>query len=656
MSGERVKPEAAILYVGHRLWWLSPLTLRKPQVVKKSVYLLGAALCALLPVVSYAQETIVTITREPVAISRLGQSVSVLDSADIERFQSTLVADLITRTPGVHVVRNGGAGSAAAASIRGGTADQTLYVFDGIALNDPSQVGGGTNLGLMASDDIARIEIVRAPLSTLWGANALGGVVSLSGYDAQGPYEADIKAQGFDGYGSVYAGVGGQTGRLTWRIAAASQEDEGVSAFGGGTEKDGFAQTHVSLRAAYALKDNLTARVLAFKTHSRNDYDGYPAPTYSFADTNDYGKTDVIVSAAGLTHTFSGGEQTLSLSETKTERRDYDNFGPSFSADGQIWASDYRLRFTAGQTRFVAGARYQRDHIFIPSLWGGADLSRAVSQLSLFGQATHDFGPAAVGLSVRQDDSTSFGGHTTAALSVNVPVTETLTLRASAGQGYKAPSLYQLYSDYGNEGLSPEEAVTYEFGGTWSLSKGYVGLSVFKRETDNLIGFEGCFTDPTFGLCPSRPFGYYINVNQSEASGFEVEFDYALTARLNVSGNYSQIDTRNESPGLEGLQLARAPEQTANLNLDWSPYEAVVLGLGLRHVGKSFDDSFNTRELKAFNLIDLRAQWQFSPTLTVFGRVENAGDSRYETAAGYGSVGRRLWVGLRATTQGHSRY
>ncbi|EGF93400.1 vitamin B12 transporter btuB [Asticcacaulis biprosthecium C19] len=612
----------------------------------KRTLLLSTALAALASAThAVTTEVIITVTRQPLPVSKVGQAVAVLDDKDIETYQSVYLADLMTHTPSLTLTRNGGPGSAASASIRGAGADHTLYLLDGIRLNDPSQVGGGTNLGLVATDDAARIEVLRGPLSTLWGSGALGGVISITSRESQAPLEATVAVEGYDDYGSVRAAVGGKTGRLTWRLFGNAVTDDGISTFAGGSEADAFTQTNLAAKGSLAVTDNVTVRAFSTYSRSRNDYDGYPAPLYAFADTDEFGRTATRLSAVALEHRFAKGEQVLSLSESQANRHDYFNDGSQFIARGGIQSADYHLLYRLSDaTRLLGGVAYERDTMRIasPASWdpNPTPLSVSVTTSSVYGQITQNVGPATIAVSARHDDSSSFGALDIVQASVAAPVGP-FRLHASAGTGIKAPSLYQLYSDYGHAGLVPENGVTIDAGADYITANGRIGITVFTRTVRDLIAFQ-------YDNCtPTQVYGCYGSIDRSRASGVELTGAYGIGA-WTIRGDYSFLNTRNESANLPGKALAHAPEQSGGVDIDYRATERLSLGVGLRHVGDSFDNAANTRLLKAYDLVDLRASYTVNDRLRLYGRIENAGDSRYETASFYGQPGRRVWLGVNA--------
>ncbi|MGZ3306655.1 MAG: TonB-dependent receptor plug domain-containing protein, partial [Asticcacaulis sp.] len=488
--------------------------------------------------------------------------------------------------------------------------------------------------------------VLRGPLSTLWGSGALGGVISLATRQAQRPWEGDLSLEGFDHYGAARISLGGKANALNWRLYAGGQNDQGVSAFAGGTEKDGFAQTHLGGKISYNF-GNTTLNALTDNTHSRNAYDGYPPPLYQFADTGDFGKTDTSLNAFSLNNRFTGGEQTLALNYTQTERHDFDpDAAPNFNVRGRMASADYHLLLNLAGSRWLAGAKYERDEMRIasPSAFDphATPLLKSATLASLYGQFSHDFaGGASVAVSARHDQASSFGGEDIAQASVVIPAGQYLRLHASAGQGMKVPGLYQLYSDYGTPGLRPEKGLSVDGGADLSLDRIHLSATVFTRSVRDLIDF-------VFSCGASQPFGCYANIDRSKASGLELEGRADLTDTLHLRGNYSWLGTRNLSPGLEGLRLPHTPESMGMFDAAWDASPRLSLGASLRHAAESFDDTYNTRVLKAYSVADLRVSYRLSDGLSLYGRIENATDTQYQTAGGYGQTGRRVWLGIHS--------
>ena len=230
-------------------------------------------------------------------------------------------------------------------------------------------------------------------------------------------------------------------------------------------------------------------------------------------------------------------------------------------------------------------------------------------------------------------------------------------LRASYGEGFKAPGLYQLFSEYGNVGLDPEEAHGWEAGVEQHLfgDKLVVGATWFDRTTKNQIVYNGCSSPTTDPMCtvpgsnpPVPRFGYYLNVARSEAHG--VEAAAALTlGGLTLDGNYSWIvaEDRSEGSANSGNWLPRRPRHSANASASYAFGFGLELGAALRWSGKSYDNASNAQRLDDYMLVDLRAEVALSDAVKLFARAENIFDEEYMTAYRYGSLGRSIYAGIR---------
>ncbi|OYW83218.1 MAG: hypothetical protein B7Z26_01160 [Asticcacaulis sp. 32-58-5] len=600
-----------------------------------------ASALALMTVAGHAHskeitEVVVTVTREPVALSKVGQSVTVFDAETIEARQELFLSDLIAQSPSVSIAQTGGPGQVGTARFRGAESDRSLFIIDGVKLGDPSQIGGGLNLGLLALNDAERVEVLRGPLSTLWGSQAIGGVVAVTTHTPKKPLEARVSLEGLDDYVTARALLGGKADRLTWGLSGAYIDDEGVSSLRTGSEKDGFEQKHLNGYLNYALTDTSGVRARFSHTESDYDFDGYNA-SFQLADTLDVGTQDESVASVGYYNQMLEGrlKNSVTVSQTKTERETSDLANAtSYPFEGRQTSYDYTGAYTLSEaTQFVFGASSERSKIITTGL------VKSVTLNGLFAQVRQDFNALTLNASIRRDDHSTFGDNTIGQIAAAYTLNDAVVLRASLGQGFKAPSLYQLYDGWsGNAALKPEEATNIDFGADiYGDNNARYGLSVFGRKTENQIDYDmSTFT--------------YGNIAQTKAYGIELEAARDLSDTVSVSGNYSHIIARDDAKDSFTYKndLGRAPKHLANAHIDWQATEALSLGASARYAGKSYENIYNARELDAYTLIDLRAAYRVNDTVSLFGRIENATDEDYETAANYGSAGRRLWLGIRA--------
>lgn len=610
---------------------------------------------------------IVTATRAPLTLDEIPSSVAVLDKAAIDRAQDIGVTELLLRTPGISISRNGGYGTSTSLRIRGAESEHTVVVIDGVKLNDPSSTGGGFNFTNLLAGDISRIEVLRGPQSILWGSQAIGGVVNVVTASPEKSIEGsfDVEAGSRETV-SARAAIGGRTGPLAWRIGGQRFTTDGISSHAkafGGVERDGYRNHSVSGRAELALAENVSAEVRGYYSSGRVEFDGFNT------DSKDYGLNKEFVGYAGLNFDLVGGRfrNRVAHAYTDTNR---DNFNPdrarprSFEADGKNKRWEYQGGFDLTD-RITAIFGVENERSTFRSRSPSASLATPVPAFargkaeltSVYGQlSVEPLDGLTLNGGVRYDDHDRYGGQTLFAAGGVWRLSTGTVLRASYGEGFKAPSLYQLFSEYGNVGLDPEEAHGWEAGIEQYLfdSKLVVGASWFDRTTTNQIIYNSCSSTTTNPMCfvpgdpTTRRFGYYSNVARSEAHGIEAAAALKLGG-LTLDGNYSWIVAEDRSPGTAnfGNWLPRRPRNTANASASYAFGFGLELGAALRWSGKSYDNASNATRLDDYTLVDLRAEFALSDAVKLFARAENVFDEQYMTAFRYGSIGRSLYAGIR---------
>lgn len=612
-------------------------------------------------------ELVVTANRSPEQAERIGQTITVIDHDRIVASQALVASDLLARVPGLSVTRNGGPGGVTAVRIRGAEDGQTVFAIDGVKLNDPGSTSGLYNFANLMVGDAERIEVLRGSQSTLWGSQAIGGVVNVITRRATEPFEGEVQAEGGSmSTADVRGAVGGAGDWGDWRVAAGHFTTKGISAFRNGAEKDGYRNTGATARARVKASEAVSLDLRGYYSKGRNEIDGFPAPAFSFADTNEYAFTRDLLGYAGVNLDLLDGalKNRLAVSYTRTER---DQFNPdqavttrTFDARGRtrrfeyqgVWTFSPRFAATFGAESEEASMRTASPSSFDPNPVpnrGEAGID------SLYAQVR---GTVVPGLTltggVRRDSHDTFGDHTLgqadAAWSLNDGTT---ILRASWGQGFKAPTLYQLYSNFGTLGLAPEEAQGWDAGVEQRLADGRLRLRAtwFERTIENQIDFVSCtaaVVSPVCFLNGVRRTGGYDNFARTKAEGAELEAS-AEFGSLTVEANYTYTRARNDVAGsrLRGNHLPRRSEHQADIAVTYAWSNGATLGGEIRYVGRSYDNAANTTVLQSFTLVDLRASYPLTESIEVFGRVENAFDDDYETVRNYGSTGRAAYLGVR---------
>jgi len=605
-------------------------------------------------------ELVVTGTRAPTPIDQVGQSITVLSEEMIRSSQAIGMTELLAQTPGVTFSRNGAGGKTTSVYIRGAETGQTVILIDGVRLNDPSSTDTGASLSDVVTGEIARVEVLRGAQSTLWGSQAIGGVISSTTREPTQPVEYSAQVEG-GGLKSALAraGVGGVMDKLTWRVGGGYATTDGVSAFAAGRERDGYINGAANARLTYRFSDAVSADVRAIWLRGRNEFDGFNA------DALNYGVNRTFLVYTGLNVALFDGrlQNRVSFQDSDLERKNYDGAAArraqplTFDALGISRRYEYQGDLKINDAWSAVFGVEREENFFrtasptLTNIRAGASRARA-DTTGYYGQlqARVADGLTLIG-GLRHEDQSTFGGHTvfSAAAAWRLNDGDTV-LRASYAEGFKAPSLFNLYSDFGNVALNPESAESWDIGAEQKLFGRLTLAAVyFERDTTNLIIFVSC-TAATRGnpLCAAPRTAFYDNVGKVRAKGFELGASLRLDA-LTVAANYTQLDAINTTPGdaNRGKRLARRPEAVWNLtaNYDWA--FGLKTGVSVRHVGDSFNNAPNTQVLEDHTLVDVRASYPITENIEVYGRIENAFDEDYETTLGFGTTGRVAYGGVR---------
>ncbi|MFZ2996100.1 TonB-dependent receptor plug domain-containing protein [Sphingobium sp.] len=608
-----------------------------------SLAALLAATPALAQVVAGDDDNIV-VTASGIAQPRdeVGQAITVIDADTIAKRQSVDVIDLLATTPGVRFNRTGSTGSAAGISLRGAETTQTLVLIDGVKVNDPSGIGDGYDFGHLLTGNIRRIEILRGSNSVVYGSQAIGGVVNIMTGTPVDGFGANASIDyGYSDTLSAKADVSGSSGIASGGIGAAYFRTDGISSAAGGTEKDGYENVATNARLTLAFSDALSLDLRGYYIHGDLDYDSFfGAP----ADSSDVSKLDQYVGYAGINLKLLDGKLTNRAAVTYL-RNDRDYYfvrgtDPDYGYSGTNLRFEYEGVYApVDQAKLVFGYEHEApDYDFFG--FGSNDSAKANID-SVYGLAiVKPFTGLAVTGGVRHDDHSQFGGATTFGANANYsPNAGATNVRLSYGEGFKAPSLYQLYDSFsGNSALRPERSKSYDVGFDQSLNDGRAILSVtaFLRHTRNQINYDNA----TFT---------YGNIDRTRAKGVEASLALKPVDALTVTGSYSYVDARDRSAGSAnfGNRLARRATNAVSMSADYVWAFGLSTGATVTMVGDSFDNAANTRRLDGYALVGVRASLPIGERLEIYGRIDNLFDETYATAYGYGTYGRSAFGGVR---------
>ncbi len=580
---------------------------------------------------SPAEPIVVTATRTARTVDETLAAVTVITREDIERLQATSIAEVLRGVPGVSLSNNGGTGKATSMFLRGTNSDHVLVLINGVKV-------GSATLGTTAIQDIPlahieRIEIVRGPRSSLYGSEAIGGVIQIftrKGGGEPAPY-VEAGAGSYDTYQTA-AGLSGGGARDWYNVSVANTNTRGFNACRGSLtagcfvvepDDDGYRNRSAVLRAGRRFDGGAEFDIHVLRAEGENQFDG------SFVN-----ESKTVQQVIGGKVGFSPADFWRATLVAGRNRDDSDNFlngvfKSRFDSERDTisWQNDISL----GRRQLLTlGVDRQTDRV--DSTTAYTEKSR--DNTGIFAHHQAEIGGQDISLALRGDDNEQFGRHSTGSLAWGMAMNDGMRLVASYGTGFKAPTFNQLYFPiFGNPNLDPETSRSAEIGVNGKLSAGRWSLNVFDTEVDELIAFDPTTFTP-------------ININTARIRGAEA----VLTQRLadwRLAGNLAWLDPRNRSNDANhGNLLPRRAEQTLRIDLDRSVGH-FQFGASVTGEGRRYDDLANTRRLAGYATMDLRAAYRIAKHWQLQARAANIFDKRYETAEYFNQPGRNYFISLR---------
>ncbi|MFL6264054.1 MAG: TonB-dependent receptor domain-containing protein [Thermoanaerobaculia bacterium] len=577
------------------------------------------------PVPVFNDSVVVSATPVPEDRQEVPASTTVFDQKEIAARQANDLSDLVSTASGLTVVQAGPPGQQTSLFTRGTSSVQTLLLWNGIQLNDP--YFGGANWQLVPLDGVERVEVVRGPFSSLYGSNALGGVIQVLTGTRQG---GTLNAEGGQ-YGYKRAGLAAGANLGPARLDFTGNLRRGGNEF----VNDDFDGEEGVARALWSLgpSSSLGALVRANDSETGIPFSGgavTPRRKISWQER------EVAVP-------FQANQGPWQV-EAQASRTDFDNAfrdpDDPFSKFSDTESKATRGRavgswnssWNQGDLRLSAGAEAERLEVTASSS-GFTNLDAAHQRTwAAFSQGSWGRGPFRLDLGVRRDDNDVYGGKTSLRAGTVVTLAPGTLLRASYGEAFRAPSLGELFfPGSGNTDLQPEDSQSYELGLEHATGGWRFVLTGFENRLRNLIDFDfATFRD--------------VNVGRARTRGVEAEVGFRRgIVDANLNGTW--LDTEDLATGLE---LLRRPKRSANLVVSARP-GPWTLSLAGRYVGDRADVdpvTFARAENPGYTRFDLAARWKALPWLSPYARVENVADKDYSQALGFPSPGRTLIGGL----------
>ncbi|MEM6710216.1 MAG: TonB-dependent receptor [Pseudomonadota bacterium] len=577
---------------------------------------------------------VVGATRLGQASTESGSSISVLTAEEIEALGQIYLLDAVAQVPGLTVNQNGNFGGNSSVRIRGASSEQTLVLIDGIPVNDPSTPGGGFNFARLDTANIERVEVLKGPQSTLWGTDAIGGVVSVT---TRAPDE-ELGGNVFTEFGSFAtfrggASVSNSSDLGDFRLAAVRVSSDGISKAdeaNGNSEEDAFDSTTLSAKGGWNLARGARLSADVLWTDAETEFDSFTFGAQgNLADGDEVSETEELASNLALTLPLLDGrlENLVLVGFSDISRENFTDGASSFTADGDRLLYRYQGTYTANDRHRIAFGAEREDTT------ANDDDTSINGLFALYELSPTDTWSVTFGL--RNDDHERFGSETTARVASAWQLSDTVSLRASWGEGFKAPTIFQTTffccgATAPNADLEAENSAAFDAGIDWRRRDGLLQLSatVFQQDTENQIDFD-------FAA------GGYLNIDEVESRGVELSGQVALSDSLSLALDYAYIDAEDGT----GDRLVRLPEHSGDLTLSYNALGRLSGAVLLRYNGN--EENTDGTTLNSWTRVDISGRYAVSDRVEVYGRIENLFDEDYQQILGYGTPGLSGSVGLR---------
>lgn len=608
---------------------------------------------------------VVTATRIETPAKEIASSVTVITKQELEQSKKTTVIEALREVLGLSIVQSGPAGGSATVLLRGANSEHTLVMIDGVELNDPMTPSRTYDLAHLTVDSIERIEILRGPQSTLYGSDAMAGVINIITKKGKGKPEIHLSSLG--GSQRTFSGNAGITGSLKeahYSLWISNLQTQGISAANvlleGNSEADGYKNLSLAARVGYQLSENIVIDLSARTLQTRTDIDNFGG---AFGDDpNNIQKYDSLFLKGQIRGLFlqNRWEQKLCFASVRYDRENenpIDNLHP-FDSDwskfeSKLWKLDWQHNLFLHETNTLTfGVGYREEQgeseSHTESVWGPSSttfpLKKACNTGIYFQDHLRLTGQFFFTAGVRFDTHSQSGSATTYRFAPAYFIQKTGTkLKATFGTGFKSPSLYQLYAPgstwgpIGNEHLKPEEAVSWDAGIEQSFLEGnlLVSATYFSSSFENLIDF-----DYTLG---------FVNIARATSKGAEISFQASPQDNLLFSASYTRTEAKDRD---KNEALLRRPKDKFTAKLSFSYHDKGHLVFSLVYTGKREDLAWegwtsSRVQMSPFTLFNAALSYDILPSVQLFLRLDNILDQEYETIKGYGTPGFSTFGGFQ---------
>lgn len=601
------------------------------KLLKNSSLVVGVCLSASLaqaqtPRGTGPEEIIVAANRVEQSIGTVLAATTVIDKDRIRRSSAQNLAELLAGVPGMQFSPAGGLGAQTSLFLRGTESDHTLILVDGVQMT--TSTGSAGKLEFIPLDQIERVEIVRGPRSSVYGSEAIGGVLNIiTKPHSSEDFNGSLKVMaGTQNSSDANLGLQGRVGNTALSLNASRQQTDGIDfSERGSSDDDGYENDSYSLSLTHQFGERFSLSSAYSSFDARSDYDDGVVNT----DSQQFSTT----LTAALSESW---DSSLIIEQFKEDNADAGSFGLTNSASENrrlSWQNNYsfdaRNLLSFGVDRQEQELRY--------ATFGALQTDTSRDNDGVFGVYIHEGAALDFTLSLRNDDNERFGDHSTGSVAIGRDLTDSVRAWVSYGTAFKAPNLIDLYVDFpaffffANPNLDPETAQSLELGLQASALGASWQLNIFRNDIDDLIATDASFTS-------------LANIQQARIDGLEATVSTSLSG-WGLDAALTLLEHENRSTG---VGLLRRPEQTLSINLA-RDFGVLDLTLNLLAQGEHLDIdpvSFGNSKVGGFGVLNVIAGYQLSEDFELRLRIGNLLDKDYQVVDGFNTQDRTAQLSL----------
>lgn len=582
-------------------------------------------------------EMVVTANRAETPQNQLSAAATVYTREDIERLQVLNLPDLLKNTVGVDVTQNGGMGQTSSVFMRGTNSDHVLVLVDGIKFGSASL--GTSPFEFVPMDQVERVEIIRGPQSSLYGSEAVGGVIQIftrKGTQSEMPKFSLTAGGGSYNTHREVGNVSGKWGKSWYNLGASNLDTKSFSARQATPgpygfyqpDHDGYQNTSLNARVGYQFDNNAAVDAFFIRSEGTNNFD-----TNFGGDNMEF--INQVVGMNGAMNLLENWRSTLRFGQSRDKT---DFFYPDKHFDTRYdttrwnisWLNEITL---TDQHKIIAGADYRLDQIDSTEHYN--ETSRY--DVGVFGELQSQFlDNHFINASLRWDNNQAFGDFVSGKIGWRYNWDHGISVLANFGNAFKSPSFNDLYyPGYGNPSLNPEESINVETGLAGKHTWGQWELRAYHTDIDNLITPT---MDPvTFNFSAQ-------NIGKAQIDGLEAELGTTLLGwNVKLTGNLMSPVNRETDK-----RLPRRAKQKLTFDLSKS-YGAIDLGMAALAQGNRFDDPTNAQRVGGFVTVDLRSAYHFNKNWMISANIRNLLDKNYQTVNTYNTADRNFFISIHYT-------